>query len=370
MLMNEHPTDLITCGEVYLPAPDLKTEMPFFIDTLGFRLNEIFPADDPAVAVLSGHGLRIRLDRNANIGAGRVRLRCTDAHNFADGATELTSPGGNIIDIVEANPPLEQPETQHSFLVRHLRDSDAWVIGRAGMHYRDLIPDRLGGSIIASHIRIPDGGPVPDMVHYHTVGFQLIFCYRGWVRLVYEDQGEPFILEADDCVIQPPEIRHRVLEASDNVEVLEIGVPAEHITTIDHAMELPNGPANPNRHWQGTRFVHYRAEQTAWQPWRIPGWLSRDTGIGDATGGVAGVHVCRPAETDAEPVWSSHDTDILFTFVKEGELTLEVSGEEPRQLADGDAFVIPPYLQSRYVQASDNCELIETTLPSEFNTRM
>ena len=30
------------------------------------------------------------------------------------------------------------------------------------MHYRDLIPSRLGGSIIASHIRIPDGGPVPD----------------------------------------------------------------------------------------------------------------------------------------------------------------------------------------------------------------
>ena len=37
-----------------------------------------------------------------------------------------------------------------------------WVIGRAGMRYRDLIPGRLGGSIIASHIRIPDAGPVPD----------------------------------------------------------------------------------------------------------------------------------------------------------------------------------------------------------------
>ena len=35
-------------------------------------------------------------------------------------------------------------------------------------------------------------------------------------------------------MIQPPEIRHRVLYASDNIEVVEIGVPAEHITTIDH----------------------------------------------------------------------------------------------------------------------------------------
>ena len=48
-------------------------------------------------------------------------------------------------------------------------------------------------------------------------------------------------------VIQPPEIRHRVLYASDNIEVLEIGVPAEHVTTIDHDMTLPNGPANPDR---------------------------------------------------------------------------------------------------------------------------
>ena len=46
------------------------------------------------------------------------------------------------------------------------------------MQYRDLIPSRLDGSIIASHIRIPDGGPVPELVHYHTVGFQLIYCSK------------------------------------------------------------------------------------------------------------------------------------------------------------------------------------------------
>jgi quercetin dioxygenase-like cupin family protein len=73
------------------------------------------------------------------------------------------------------------------------------------------VPDRLGGAVIASHIRIPDGGPVPDMVHFHKVGFQLIFCINGWVDVVYEDQGGPIRLRAGDCFIQPPEIRHRVL---------------------------------------------------------------------------------------------------------------------------------------------------------------
>ena len=81
------------------------------------------------------------------------------------------------------------PPVAHEFVMRRMADQAPWVIGRAGMHYRDLIPSRLGGSIIASHIRIPGGGPVPDMVHFHSVGFQLIYCYKGWVDLVYEDQG-------------------------------------------------------------------------------------------------------------------------------------------------------------------------------------
>lgn len=363
-----HP-ETIAAAEIQLPATDLKQEMPFFLSVLGFRLDEIYPADDPAVAVISGHGLRLRLDRNAKDGPGTLRLHCREPDKFAGGQTELSSPSGTKIEIVDANPSLVIPPTRHSFLVRHLRDSDSWVIGRAGMHYRDLIPDRLGGSIIASHIRIPDGGPVPDMVHYHTIGFQLIFCYRGWVRLVYEDQGDPFILEAGNCVIQPPAIRHRVLEASDNVEVLEIGVPAEHITTIDHEMELPNGAVNPDRDWNGTKFVHHRAAEAIWKPWRIPGWESRDTGIGVATGGVAGVHVSRPLEGQAQS-WTSHDTDLAFTFVKEGRMTLQVSGQEPHALVAGDAFVIPPFIHTRYAEPSGDCELIEVTLPSDFSTKL
>ena len=80
---------------------------------------------------------------------------------------------------------------------------DAGGVGRAAMHYRDLLPARQGGRFIASHITIPDGGPVPDYVHHHRIRFQVIYCRRGWVRVVYEDQGPPFVLEAGDCVLQP-----------------------------------------------------------------------------------------------------------------------------------------------------------------------
>lgn len=353
-------------AEVCVPSRDLRGDIGFFNKVLGMRMDSIYPADDPAVAVFSGHGLSVRVDTALKREAGHILIRTEDPQGFAEGAVALTSPGGTSVEIKDLHEPLEMPQTVHSFVVRRLADQAPWVIGRAGMHYRDLIPDRLGGSIIASHIRIPDGGPVPDMVHYHTVGFQLIFCYRGWVDLVYEDQGEPFRLYAGNCVIQPPEIRHRVLFASDNIEVIEIGVPAEHVTTIDHDMELPNGPANPDRDFQGQRFVHHKADEATWKPFRVPGLQSRDTTIAEHTNDVAGVHVIRRSDGVAE--WSAHSTDIMFTFVMDGTMILEGEGRDPYPLEAGDAFVIPPGMKTRYASASADLELLEVSLPAVFET--
>ncbi len=357
-----------TRAEIRLPTQELRDDIPFYTGVLKMRMDMIYPADDPAIAVFSGHGLRLRIEKDAPEPPGTIRILTDDPDGFAGGETELTAPNGTRIEIAELNPPLVLPQTNHSFVVRRLRDQAPWIIGRAGMHYRDLIPDRLGGSIIASHIRIPDGGPVPDSVHYHTVGFQLIFCYRGWVDLVYEDQGEPFRLHAGNCVIQPPEIRHRVLYASDNIEVIEIGVPAEHVTTIDHEMRLPNGPANPTRVFQGQRFVHHKAEEAILQPFRVPGFQSRDTTIAENTQNVAGVHVVTRADGDSP--WHWHEADIHFTFVMAGTMVLEAEGREPHALEVGDAFVIPPGLKVRYTGPSEDIELLEVSLPGRFTTHL
>jgi quercetin dioxygenase-like cupin family protein len=199
-----------------------------------------------------------------------------------------------------------------------------------------------------------------------------MFCYRGWVKVVYEDQGPALTLGAGDCVIQPPEIRHRVLEASDQVEVIEIGVPADHVTTIDHDVTLPTTTRRPDRDFAGTRFCHHTVRDAVWAPWRIPGFESRDTGIGSATAGVAGVHVARPiaGAASAAAAMTSHDTDILFTFVKEGSLSVRADGQRAHALVAGDAFVIPPHLPVAYDRCSDDCELLEVTLPSTFRTEV
>lgn len=349
-----------------LPTMDLTKDLDFFTE-LGFKLDQIFPSDDPAVAIISGYGIAIRLDRSASNPPGVLHLLTDQPNKFANGKEEFKAPNGTIIKILPKTYQLDTPPTQHAFEVRKLTNNDPWVIGRAGMLYRDLIPDRLGGSIIASHINIPEGGPVPDMVHYHTIGFQLIFCYKGWVKLVYEDQGPPFVLEAGDCVTQPPEIRHRVLEASDNLEVIEIGVPSDHMTTIDHEMELPNDTVNPDRIFQGQKFCHHVANEADWEDWAIPGFRYRDTGISEATDNVASVHVAKIANPNDANIVITHDADILFTFVMTGECKLS-SNDSEHALKGGDAFVIPPDQKYQITNCSSDLELLQASLPGDFKT--
>ena len=357
-----------TRAEIRLPTQDLRADLPFYTKVLKMRLDTIYPADNPEVAVLSGHGLRLRIQKGAPEAPGMLRILTDDPDGFADGKRTLTAPNGTLVEIDELNPPLVMPVTEHAFVVRRLADQAPWVIGRAGMHYRDLVPSRLGGAIIASHIRIPDGGPVPDMVHFHKVGFQLIFCIKGWVDVVYEDQGPSIRLNAGDCFIQPPEIRHRVLHASDGIEVIEIGVPADHVTEIDHEMTLPTPNLRPDREWQGQRFVHNVGANGGWAAHRLPGYEARDTTINAGTKGVAGVLVVRPA--GGLPAWTTHAGDILFTFVMSGEMTLEGQGKDPYRLSPGDAFVIPPGMATRYLDPSDDLELLEVALPGHVPTSL
>lgn len=365
-------------AQLRLPSADLTADMDFLV-TLGFRLDKIFPADDPAVAMMSGHDLHLVLDKRVVSPPAIVNIITDHPKDIRDGASAYTAPNGTIFHILPRTQTLIAPSTVHHFEVRKLDHSDPWVIGRAGMLYRDLIPDRLGGSIIASHIHVPVGGPVPDMVHYHTIGFQLIYCYQGWVKLVYEDQGPPFILKAGDCVTQPPEIRHRVLEASDDLHVIEIGVPAEHMTTIDHDMELPTVHMKPERLFHGQRFCHHQLKDAVWKPWRIPSFEYRETGILEATQGDANVDVIRPVRAKVpiplsrkqeNPQWITHDTDILFSFVLEGTVRLTVEEQETQTLTKGDAFVMPPYLKYALSEPSTDLEFLEVAMPGSFITKL
>jgi quercetin dioxygenase-like cupin family protein len=346
-------------AEAVLPCADLGPTLAFFVERLGFRVEVIFPADEPQVATLCGHGMRLRLAPGAG-DPGTIRIAAVDAGG------DLAAPNGTRIVFYDPDPPLQVPPLQPAFVLTRAGEGPASGAGRAGMLYRDLIPGRLGGRFIASHISIPQGGPVADWVHFHKIRFQMIFCRKGWVRVVYEDQGPPFVLEAGDCVLQPPRIRHRVLEASPGLEVVEIGCPALHETLADHHLPLPTGLLDPARDFDGQRFLRHVAAQTPWAPHGAGGFERCDTGMARATGGLAEARVIRPAGGARGFAADGYDGELLFGFVLEGRAVLEHAGAHA--LGPCDAFVIPPGQPWGLAEASDDLQLLEVILPAGAST--
>ena len=311
-----------------VPCTDLDAAIAHYTREQGYRLDMIMPADAPRIALVSKDGVTLRLEVADDRDAGGV------------------------------------PHESHGFTITRADASDAWITGRAGMQYRDLIPGRLGGRIIASHIRIPDGGPVPDYVHYHKVGFQMIYCKRGWVRVVYEDQGPPFVMHEGDCVLQPPTIRHRVLESSSGLEVIEVGCPAEHETWRDHEIGLPTSQFRPDRLFGGQRFVRHVAADAIWQRTHDERCEFRDSGISEATDGLASVRVLRIRDARVDERVSEtrmHDSEFLFLFVFEGRLDLHSRTLGTHTLAAGDACVIPDGVDYA-LEASLPSEVLEVAL--------
>lgn len=344
-------------AEVQLPCADLAPALDFFVGRLGFRIETIFPADDPRVASLSGYGLRLRLAPGDG-DPGLIRL----AGEAATGERTLIAPNGTRVELVDPDPPVAVPPLKPEFVITRARDGSGSGVGRAGMLYRDLIPSRLGGRFIASHIAIEQGGPVADWVHFHKIRFQMIFCRRGWARLVYEDQGAPFLFQAGDCVLQPPRIRHRVLESSSGFEVVEIGCPALHETLADHDMALPNATLAPLRDFGGQRFLHSVAAETPWTEHGTTGFERRETGMAKATGGLADARVIRPASARGFTA-PAHGGELLFGFLLQGSTVLEHAGAHP--LGPADAFVIPADEAWGLADASDDLELLEVILPAD-----
>lgn len=350
-------------AQVVLPATEPLSACIDFFTTLGFRVRMIMPADHPRLAVMDGHGTTIRLDADADVPPGRLRL-LTDG----EPPEPTTAPNGTVVEFAPAITPVVVPDLVPEFVVtRAPADSDdEFGEGRAGMRYRDLVPSRLGGRFIASHILIPRGGPVADYVHFHRIRFQMIFCHRGWVKVVYEDQGEPMVMHEGDCLLQPSTIRHRVLEASDRMQVVEIGCPAEHETWGDPATELPSMRTLPDRGYgpDGHRFVFHRAQGASWTPWRLPGYECRDTGIEAATDGLAGARVVRPVGSPTA-VTTEHSAEFVFGFVLEGSVTLAADGHGEHRLCEGDSFVVPAGVGHTFSAPTPDLQLLDVTLPGD-----
>ena len=129
--------------------------------------------------------------------------------------------------------PAKKARPKQRVAISHRRDEDFKADGlRAYAKYRDLgIADATHGLARAHVIRLI--GPCnPDEVsklHYHDVEFQMVYVLKGWVKTYMEGVGQT-TFQVGGSWTQPPKIRHLIMDYSDDVELLEVILPADFAT--------------------------------------------------------------------------------------------------------------------------------------------
>ena len=124
---------------------------------------------------------------------------------------------------------------QQRFTVSHLNAADFKTGGlRSYSAYRDLGISAATDGLAQAHV-IRMTQPYAEELsqrHHHNVEFQLAYVLKGWFKTEFEGHGVQ-VMRAGSCWIQPPGIRHTVLGWSDDCELLEVILPAEHETIND-----------------------------------------------------------------------------------------------------------------------------------------
>jgi quercetin dioxygenase-like cupin family protein len=126
-----------------------------------------------------------------------------------------------------------KPQVAPRFAFSHADESDFKSGLRTYADYRDLgFTEATRGAAVAQVIRFKP--PCTDEVrvwHTHAVEFQMIFVLRGWI--VTEMEGHaPETMRVGSSWTQPPNMRHRVVDYSDDCEVLEVVLPANFATDM------------------------------------------------------------------------------------------------------------------------------------------
>ena len=129
--------------------------------------------------------------------------------------------------------PAKKVRPKQTIAVSHHREEDFKADGlRTYAKYRDLgIKDATHGLAQAHVIRLqgPCNPAEVSKLHYHDVEFQMVYVLKGWVKTYMEGQGETLMKEGSAWT-QPPRIKHLIMDYSDDVELLEVILPAEFKT--------------------------------------------------------------------------------------------------------------------------------------------
>lgn len=124
--------------------------------------------------------------------------------------------------------------------LRHATQENAPLVPgrRAFFEYRDLgVTDASNGAMRAQVMSAITGMMEPTGWHYHLCAGQFVYALKGWVDLEFES-GELLRLKAGESMFIPGGLRHNELRTSNDLEILEVSMPAEMGTV---ACDRPEG---------------------------------------------------------------------------------------------------------------------------------
>ena len=118
------------------------------------------------------------------------------------------------------------------FEVNHPRASQFKRRGlRSYFEYRDLGIERATrGKVVAHVIRARRGKAPHGEWHRHDCKVQFVYVLKGWAIFEYEGVGR-VTMKRGTCFYQPPNIRHREIRHSKDLEMIEIVAPANFRTS-------------------------------------------------------------------------------------------------------------------------------------------
>lgn len=102
---------------------------------------------------------------------------------------------------------------------------------RADVEYRDLgLAQATGGAVGAKHIRAIGPLPAPTGWHWHDMTAHFVYVLRGSLTFRFAGVAGEVVVTAGSGLSQPAGVPHNVVARSDDLEVLEINVPADYGT--------------------------------------------------------------------------------------------------------------------------------------------
>ena len=99
---------------------------------------------------------------------------------------------------------------------------------RADNEYRNLgLAAASGGRIGAKHIRAIRPFEEPTGWHWHDMEAHFVVVLKGWITFRFAGVEGDVTVKAGGCLSQPAGVAHNVMARSDDLELIEINLPAE-----------------------------------------------------------------------------------------------------------------------------------------------